>query len=122
VRALHLVALVIEVEQPEGLSARKLVLETAKHNVLTAYNGAEGVELLRRFPGVDVVIAHMLVRDIPFRRVVEMVKEIRPDVRIVALSPDGGGDIADADFVVPSHEPQKLLELLHEKFGASTRN
>jgi len=119
---LQLVALVIEVEQPEGLSARKLVLETAKHNVLTAYNGAEGVELLRRFPGVDVVIAHMLVRDIPFHRVVEMVKAIRPDVRIVALSPDGGGDIGDADFVVPSHEPQKLLELLHEKFGASTEN
>jgi hypothetical protein len=26
----------IEIEQPEGLSARKLVLETSKHNVITA--------------------------------------------------------------------------------------
>ena len=117
-----LAALIIEVEQPEGLSARKLVLETAKHNVLTAYNGADGVELLRRFPKVDVVIAHIEVRDIPFNRLVRMVKEIRPDVRIVALSPDGAGDIGDADFVVPSHEPQKLMQLLKEEFGASDTN
>jgi len=32
-----LVVLMMEEEQPEGLSARKLVVETAKHNVLTAY-------------------------------------------------------------------------------------
>lgn len=29
----------IEPEMPESVSARKLVLETAKHNVITAYGG-----------------------------------------------------------------------------------
>jgi hypothetical protein len=32
----RLVVLMIEVEQPEGVSSRKLILETARHNVITA--------------------------------------------------------------------------------------
>lgn len=53
-----LVILMIEEEQPEGLSARKLVVETVKHNVLTAYNAQDGIDLLRRFPAVDAVLVH----------------------------------------------------------------
>ena len=48
----------IEEEQPEGLSARKLVVETVKHNVLTAYNAKDGVDLLKRFPNVDAILVH----------------------------------------------------------------
>jgi hypothetical protein len=33
----------IEVEQPEGVSTRKLVLETARHNVITAYTTDTGI-------------------------------------------------------------------------------
>ncbi len=53
-----IVMLMIEEEQPEGLSARKLVVETAKHNVLTAYKAEDGIEPLRRFPNIDVVLVH----------------------------------------------------------------
>ena len=53
-----LVILMIEEEQPEGLSARKLVVETVKHNVLTAYNAEDGIDLLKRFPNVDAVLVH----------------------------------------------------------------
>ena len=53
-----LVILMIEEEQPEGLSARKLVVETVKHNVLTAYNAKEGFDLLKRFPNVDAILVH----------------------------------------------------------------
>jgi hypothetical protein len=35
---MRLVVLMIEVEQPEGVSTRKLVLETARPNVITAYS------------------------------------------------------------------------------------
>ena len=45
---MRLVILMIEVEQPEGISARKLILEAARHNVLTAYSGRVGIELLRQ--------------------------------------------------------------------------
>jgi hypothetical protein len=40
----------VEVEQPEGIPARKLILEAARHNVITGYNGKDALELLRRFP------------------------------------------------------------------------
>ena len=53
-----LVVLMIEMEQPEGLSSRKLIIETAKHNVLTAYNAEVGLDLLRRFPNVDLALVH----------------------------------------------------------------
>lgn len=49
-RVTSLVVLMIEAEQPEGISSRKLVVETAKHNVITAYNPETGLKLLRRFP------------------------------------------------------------------------
>ncbi len=54
----HLVLLMVEVEQPEGISSRKLILETARHNVLTAYSGEGAVNLLERFPNVDLAIVH----------------------------------------------------------------
>lgn len=66
-----------------------------------------------------MVIAHTGVRDIPFSRFMRMVREIRPDVRLIALSPEGGGAIDGADFVVSSHDPEELIQLLREKFGAA---
>jgi hypothetical protein len=54
----RLVVLMVEVEQPEGISSRKLILETARHNVLTAYSGDGAVNLLQRFPNVDLAAIH----------------------------------------------------------------
>ena len=47
--------LVVEAEPAQGLSTRKLLLESAKHNVLSAYSPEEGVRMFRRFPEVDIV-------------------------------------------------------------------
>ena len=44
--------LVIDHEFPDSISTRKLVLETAKYNVITAYSGNEAVETLKLFPNV----------------------------------------------------------------------
>jgi len=52
------VFLVIEVEQPDGLSTRKLVLETAKYNVLTAHSGKEGIEIAETHPVQALVLHH----------------------------------------------------------------
>jgi hypothetical protein len=48
--------LVIDREFPGSLSTRKLVLETAKFNVITVYSGREGLETLRRFPAIDGIV------------------------------------------------------------------
>lgn len=119
---MKLVVLMIEVEQPEGLSARKLVLETAKHNVLTAYNGLYGLELLRRSPNVDLVVVHRFVEGMSAEEIIRRVKEIDPKMPIVLLSPVPDGDPIGAQYVIPSHEPQMILTLLEESFGASGTN
>ena len=109
-----LVVLMIEHEQPEGLSARKLVMETAKHNVLTAYTPEEGLDLLRRFPNVSLVLVHAMVLDhLPLLR---EVRDIAGNIPIVVASPQPSHSYEGADFVVSSHDPQALLDLLAERF------
>lgn len=119
---MRVIVLMIEIEQPEGLSARKLVLETSKHNVITAYGGAMGIKLFRRFPDVDAVVVHLDVEDMPFVEVVRQVREIRPNVPVIALSPVGNLVLQGVNYVIPSHEPQAILKVLADHFNASTSN
>jgi DNA-binding response OmpR family regulator len=116
------IVLMIEVEQPEGLSARKLVLETAKHNVITAYSGWSGIQLFKRFPDVDAVVIHVDVSNPDFDQVVAEIREIRPRVPIIALSPVGAQALPGVNYVIPSHEPHAILKVLADHFNASTSN
>lgn len=115
-----LVLLMIETEQPEGISARKLVVETAKHNVITAYNAGAGMDLLRRFPKVDAVLVHGLLPGC--RDLVAEIVRFYPDLPVIVASPAEGDYYPGASFVVPSHQPAKLLEVLANGFGVSISN
>ncbi len=119
---MRVIVLMIEIEQPEGLSARKLVLETAKHNVITAYNGKMGIQLFKRFSEVDAVVVHVDVQDTPFSEVVRQIREIRPNIPVIALSPIGNLTLEGVNYVIPSHEPQAILKVLADHFHASTSN
>ena len=116
----RLVILMMETEQPEGLSARKLVVETAKHNVLTAYRADHGLDLLRRFPAVDAILVHsgLLGSD---NDLLARVREINPGAPIIVACPSHGATFPEADFVVESHRPQELLDLLAREFSVSKR-
>jgi hypothetical protein len=116
---LRLVVLMIEVEQLEGISTRKLVLETARHNVLTAYSKDAGAELLRRFPKVDVAVVHTELNDASFEETVRELKGILRDLPVIGVSPRNDIDKDGADYLIASHDPQALLNLLAEKFEAS---
>ncbi len=114
-----LVVLMIEVEQPEGVSARKLVLETAKHNVITAYTGRSGLQLLDRFPSVDAVVVHSRMTDISCDEIIRRVKGKLPSMPVVVLSPRGQAEqFGSADFTVDSYIPNEILELFAQKFDA----
>ena len=114
-----LVVLMIEVEQPEGVSARKLVLETAKHNVITAYTGHAGLQLLYRFPNVDAVVVHTGMTDVSCEEIIRRVKEELPAMPVIVLSPHGhAAQFKSADFTVDSYIPNEILELFAQKFGA----
>ncbi len=108
-----LVILMIEEEQPEGLSARKLVVETVKHNVLTAYNAEDGVDLLTRFPNVDAVLVHSgQLHKSP--NLLSDVRKLCPQKPIILASPFAGESRPEVTFVVDSHHPAALLKLLGE--------
>ncbi len=113
----RLTFLVIEAEPKDGLSTRKLLLESAKHNVITAYSGNEGVDMFRRFPKVDIVCIHTELPDLKGAKVAQTVRDLNPDIRVVALSPRLATKCDWADRTVNSHDPTALLNLLEEMGG-----
>ncbi|HLY41960.1 MAG TPA: hypothetical protein VKR52_12155 [Terracidiphilus sp.] len=116
-----LVLLMIETEHPEGLSARKLVVETAKHNVLSAYNAQDGLDLLRRFSNVDVILLHSDVLS-KSPNLLTQLKAHAPNVPIVLASPLGLQSRAEVSYVVDSHHPEALLRLLAEELKVPCDN
>ena len=116
-----LVLLMIEEEQLEGLSARKLVVETVKHNVLTAYEPEVGLDLLQRFPNVDAVFVH--ARLLPKRpNLLSEIRTLAPKAPIILASPGGDHRSPEATWIVDSHKPQALLTVLAEGFQLDLRN
>lgn len=116
---MRLVILMIEVEQPEGISARKLLLETARHNVITAYGGNIGLILYRRFPKIDVAVIHTELADSSFDQTVNSLKAMNPGLPIIGITPAPNRNPSGADYMISSHDPQALLTLLAERFDAS---
>ena len=107
--------LVVDPPDPEALSTRKLVLESAKFNVLTAFAMQEAKEILDMVP-VHAAIVHerACVDQDPARMVAEL-KAQRPETKIMVLSPSPGG-IKGADHVLSSHDPIELVRLLQKTF------
>lgn len=114
------VILMVEVEQPEGLSARKLVLETARYNVISAYNEDDAINLIERFPNVDLAVVHTELENNAFESTVRRFRAVRRDLYIVAISPVGPHVRQGVDSVLSSHSPQQLLELLAARRPAAS--
>lgn len=104
--------LVVDREFAGSISTRKLVIETAKFNVLTAYSGREAVETLRKFPGMTAAVIDASVKDIPSDQLASTLKEIQPGLKVVAICAPGDSACPNADVQVQFFEPGKLLELL----------
>jgi CheY-like chemotaxis protein len=104
--------LVIDREFPGSISTRKLVLETAKYNVITAYSGKEAVDLLRRFPAVDGVVMDGELEDVPAEDLAQLFKQIVPEVPLVVICAPGGPACPSADRRVETFQPQQLLDTL----------
>ena len=106
--------LVIDYEFPDSISSRKLVLETAKYNVITAYSAAEAIETFRQYPHVSGVVMHEEVNDMHCKALVEELRAIRPDVLLVVTSSHGYADCGVVDHHLDSFNPGALLELLNK--------
>jgi CheY-like chemotaxis protein len=106
--------LVIDKHFPGSISTRKLVIETALLNVLTAYSAEEAIEILSRFPDVDGIVLDSEVHGVPCRRLIERLRAVRPDVPIVTVSPSGHDRCGDEEYHVSSFDPKDLLEQLEK--------
>ena len=104
--------LVVDREFPGSISTRKLVIETAKFNVLTAYSATEAVEMLKLFPGVSGVVIDDEIDGIATERLVAELKRLQANLPVVVVAAPGERMCEGADFQVRSFEPAKLLETL----------
>jgi CheY-like chemotaxis protein len=109
--------IVAEVEPLEGVSARKLVLETAKFNVLTAYSADEALKMMKVFPKADALILHASLPGVDCDKTVKAIKKLHPRMPVVVLAPSPAQHCKSADHNLPSYEPQELLNLLRSLFG-----
>lgn len=101
------IVLLVEAEQPEGLSARKLIVENLRHHVFLAHDGDEALALLERVQP-DVVLVHGLIERQPCREIVAQIRHAFPHLAIVALTPGGIG-LCGPTPVIDSLRPQELV-------------
>jgi len=104
--------LVIDREFPGSISTRKLVIETAKFNVLTAYSGKEALEVFTRFPAVSGVVLDGGLDDIPCGELAGQIKALQPNIPIIVIATPGFTGCPQSDYQLESFDPAKLLEIL----------
>ena len=106
--------LVVDREFPGSISTRKLVIETAKFNVLTAYSGGEALALVRLFPAISGAVLDAGITDMKCADLVRAIKDFQPALPVVVIAVPGAANCPDADHQLDSFEPAKLLELLRK--------
>jgi CheY-like chemotaxis protein len=110
--------LVVDREFAGSISTRKLVIETAKFNVVTAYSSQEAVDLLSRFPNVDGAVVDAGVDDIHCNELLQQLKAIKPSLPVIAILGPRNPPCPAADHCLESFAPGPLLELLRKMQSA----
>lgn len=114
--------LVIDREHSGSISTRKLVIESAKFNVITAYSGAEALETFERFPGIHGVVLNANLPDISCEKIVATIRDASPKLPIIVIQGPGSQPCPGASHFVDSFDPASLLELLHKVFPGATQS
>jgi DNA-binding response OmpR family regulator len=112
--------LVIDREYAGSISTRKLILETAKFNVVTAYSAVEAIETLARYPLLDGAVLDAGLRDMACPDLVKELRKIKPGLPIVAVCPVGEPRCEGADTELESFDPKQLLAVLQKMVPQAT--
>ena len=104
--------LVVDREHSASISTRKLVIETAKMNVITAYSSQEAIETLEMFPAVHGVVLDAGMKDMPCGELVKRLKQLRSQIPIVVIGTPRQRRCSGEDHFLESFEIPPLLELL----------
>lgn len=102
--------LVVDNDYPGSISTRKLVLESAKLNVLTAYTAEEAVKTLQRFPNVDGIVLDTQLRGGSCAEVIDQLRSTNAEMPIITVSPSGHDPCGGEQYHVSTFDPKQLLE------------
>ena len=120
--------IVLDYASAGNISARKLVIESAKLNVITAYSSQEVIETLARFTDVDGVVinAQRNGSRMTCQEIIRKLRGVRSNVPIITVAASGHDPCGDEDFHVSSYDPRHLLNVLEnvapERIRAIERN
>ncbi len=90
-----------------------MVIETAKFNVITAYDEAEAIDCLKRFPKVDGVVVNADMEDDGVcRKLIDNLRAIVPNLDVIVISTGGRVRHDRTEHTVDSLNPKELLECL----------
>jgi DNA-binding NtrC family response regulator len=112
--------LVIDREYSGSISTRKLVIETAKFNVITAYSASEALDTFTLFPSISGVVLDAGVRDMTCCDLTEAIKERDSKLPVVVISAPGTHECPHADYMLESFDPGRLLALLQSLVPSAT--
>ena len=104
--------LVVDREYSGSISTRKLVIETAKFNVLTAYSVEEALDTVKRFPAVDGVVMDAEMPEMPCPEIVRSIKLLVPSLPVIIVHRPLTGPCTGADYQLDTFDPKQLLALL----------
>jgi len=109
------ILLVIDPPDVEMISTRKLILESAKYNVVTATTTEEAVEIAQKVP-IDAMVIHERLCDGDVSAFTQKLKSTRPSAPLWIISPQPHS-IAGADRVLSSFDPLELVRVAQETLG-----
>jgi DNA-binding NtrC family response regulator len=112
--------LVVDRETSSSISTRKLIIETAKFNVISAYSSKEAIETLMKFPALDGVVTDSGMTDMPCSDLVAALKAIHPGIPVIIISTPRGSQCPQADHILESFNPKALLALLQSRHPEAT--
>jgi CheY-like chemotaxis protein len=106
--------LVVDNEYPGSIPTRKLVLESAKLNVLTAFTPDEAIQALQRFPNIDGIVLDTELTGRDCAKLIEDLRGLQPDMPIITISPTGQTPCGNENIHVSSYDTLQLIEAVRE--------
>jgi CheY-like chemotaxis protein len=102
-------------DEPSGLEARRLLLESEGHQVIQAYSGKEGVSLFQ-LQKIDLVILDYWMSGMNGTATAQALKRLNPKIPIIMLSGYGelpGEIVGIADrWILKGRATQDLLDAI----------
>lgn len=111
--------LIVDREFAGSISTRKLVIETAKFNVITVYSCPEATATLRLFPNVSGVVIDAAAHDGSCEAFLTGLRANYAAIKLILVGHETAGTVTP-DLIVDSFAPDKLLKGLRKLFPEDT--